>query len=208
MKLKLNVLKIIGVFSFLLLSVCSLSYASPAGWSVGIFEGAPLLTTDEGIEWLSPTATKGISFNSITTILSDENSSLYGFRLADNTQIASLFNAYGVAIATSSANFVPVQTFLNDFGFTGQATGYRFVQGISKTIGTEADRVFTPLVFESFSTSKGYAALTESQNTLDFSHIEIGSWLLRDATPVPVPSSIWLFIPGFLGLIGFKKRIC
>lgn len=208
MQLKKDFLLVFAMTLMVMIAFSATAYSAPAGWTVGDYLGSPLITTDNDIQWLSPTATQGISYNDIMTALNNPASPIYGFQLADNTQIGSLFNSYGIAIAYTVANLQPARDFLADFGTTAQETNSRYVQGIGSTIGTESDRVRAPLVSEVYSTGRGYASLTDSQMTMGYTIPEIGAWLYRSAPaqPVPLPGSVWFIIFGLLGLRVLNKK--
>ena len=216
---------------FLLLLLASSATASAAVLTSADHPtfGAGSITRDptQGLEWLTPNATVGLSFIETQALLASDPS-FAGFRVATLTELASLFadalitdiNVAGYGALYGTTANVPGVTLLQ--GLTGvtysiQTSG----QSLTETAGFVGDP-FTS-TFNGFqSVYIGNTALRPNVNTnlgvIDFAsayttwgeatvgthYIGVGTWLV---TAVPEPSQWALLLGGLVIMAAVRVRV-
>ena len=166
--------------------------ATPAGWTVSWYHGNPLFTTDTGMQWLSPVASAGLSYNQMTAYLADEASIYYGFRRGSSEEVYSLLTAYGFTNVpcypdrTQSDFDAAVNDLFPDFGIT-----YCVHEGI--TLGLMGWIDFPNFIYaEAHDIAPKYTpfAFTHIREDIDpdpdMQSSSRGTWLIRE-TPNQAP---------------------
>ena len=170
------------------------------------------ITTDDrtGLEWLDLTDTVGMSYDQVTAQMID-GGSLAGWSYATSSQIASFFDSAGgngIYTGWSTANNGVVDRIAALWGFTNPTPGTDHARFLQAKVNTEGRHVYGWLS----------DTIATSESTLsDYMILEYGDWpddqyqafqasaLVRTSV-VPLPSAVWLFGSGLLGLIGVARR--
>ena len=178
------------------------------GWND---DGDNLITrdTETGLDWLDLSVTAGETYSKGETLYP-------GWRFATSSEIGNifeiLFQGYypnNTSLYTSS-NYPTYPDQLSDifvfqaiFGITATSGErnythcfYKDEAGVIRLIGAYADPAgLSHAVF-----GPGYLG------SYDGTHTTVGIYLVRTTSVVPIPSAVWLFSSGLLGLIGFTRR--
>lgn len=185
---------------------------SPPASALLIDQGDITLDDGSGLEWLDITLTQGQSVNSLLNGFGGYIDS--GFRYATSIEVTELFTNAGIPRIDGTAppaNWQPVIQLQNLLGYTRPVPG-----GISYTEGyhglneTGPGEVLIGLLASRVTYSQGaYAIPIQRRTTWDVADFEVGSFLVRptsfqNSSTVPEPSSLTMFILGFLGI--FSKR--
>ncbi len=193
--------------------------ALPVGWSQFALNGHQVVQDSNGNQWLSPTATFGLSLDdsaSSTWVLNE------GFGTVSSSLFATLLTSYGLPTATTvtpyvSANFsfdygILAKNFILDFGstytegpnnFTSSGTRGSLEPSSSSNIGAG----WVDLLVNNGTNFGGVLFEQDLGVPTTYSDAFSGVWLYKAAnpgTPVPVPAGILLFVPGLLYL--FRSR--
>ena len=190
------------------------------------FFGVDSLTIDTStnLAWLDLSITEGISFNEISGELGI-GGIYYGYRYASPDEVFFLFveaqipdiNSVGDFGIGTVANATPALALIELMGPTSQTH-----QGVtlSEINGFSSQHVFMNgfdliqmpyvRVREGVTTQEGLQSFGEAFTTGTWifpsnPYEGVGSWLVK-STVVPIPSAVWLFGSGLIGLVGFARR--
>lgn len=156
-----------------------------------------------GLEWLDLTETLGLSYNqSKQTYFVTQ----LGFRHANESELASLYTAAGVLVLHGGApeNYQGVELLLNLVGCTGQCgTGGAFGEGWIDFDAFDPLKASNP--FYQRKPGGGFVVTVNSSMSKDNVYDYMGNFLVR-ATIIPIPSALWLFSSGLVGLVGISRR--
>lgn len=192
--------------------------------------------TTSGLEWLDLTVTRGLSVDTVNARRSLVGDDLYGWRYASSTQLDNLLWNWGLVTSSGGAwNGAPLYTptelntaltddvinTLGDVGYLYQlekGVTFDYVEAYSSH-GFLVDRFHTNYVYfasiNDFDFKKtGTSAWSGNDRVAlhELSHLSYaeignkGSFLIRDASVVPIPAAVWLFGSGLIGLIGVARR--
>ena len=173
--------------------------------------GDNLITHDtvSGLNWLDLTETNNLSLNAVGTMLADGE--LYdGFRVATQAEVVALWSNFGIDLSSSGPSSA-----------TGVDPGIPAAAAYLGNILHEYDPLYSYGTlgyidrFDEYHLSNAYhmGAYTNDEKSFyiqsqpgdRFSSYElIGTYLVYSV--VPVPSAIWLFGTGLIGLIGVARR--
>jgi len=158
------------------------------------------------VEWMHfSEAGFDASRSSLEAKFSDKNSELFGFRIANaNEAVKFAMAAFGVTPSTNNT----AQSFSNlNGGWFTSVMGDAYTANDNNIWVHEAD---TPgLLNFSYIAQNRYATDYVHNYTWRFSpyySADMTYLAVRDITAVPVPTAVWLFGSGLIGLIGFARR--
>jgi hypothetical protein len=165
-------------------------------------DGLLVLDDTTNIEWLSPVASRGITFNDIQTGAGGFLT-VHGFEHATLAAVSDLvadnFGGGATAFPGDAIAFTTAQNLFDMFGVVehvmcGTSSG---VVPCPRTFGLTADPIGVASHVFHGAIQLGAAGwiLTASLGDTNGSS-QVGHWLVRDAAPVPVPASIALVIMG------------
>jgi len=182
--------------------------------------GDNLITQDDvsGLEWLDLTVTTSRSYNDILSQL-EVGGEYEGWRYATSTEVGVFFDAFGGNNAyynggstQNNGLFDLVAPYWGDTycANAGCAVGDGFSNGIIADItanNTQAVANIKDLYTLSYYDTQDYVNTNLNTNTPDdYVNYTYGHALVRDISAVPVPSAVWLFGSGLVGLVGFARR--
>jgi len=200
------------LFQSILLTICFSTTAQAAlietDWMV-TNDAALTFDSVSGLEWLDITVTAGLSYNDVAAELG-VGGAYEGFSFASSQQVAGLFSAVGLGEIPNVPELLgggeQIQTLLGYWGVTWDlGTGERTEFLTSNTTGLLAGEHFTGRVFWLDIGDTGVTAEYLARGD-DYANITIGSALVRTVSPVPVPTAVWLFSSGLIGLISFSRK--
>jgi hypothetical protein len=120
------------VTNLLIFSVTT--FALPIGYQTAGSGTNVTITSDTGLQWLSPTATDGMSYNQILSDISTNGSSsiFHGYRRATEVDLMLLFSDYGLTTLEWTwvdndildIEHTELEDFMTDFGLTHVQTNY------------------------------------------------------------------------------------
>lgn len=170
--------------------------------------------TDSGLEWLDLTATANRNYNDISAKFGagDEFES---WRYASTTEVAGLWDAFGGdsnfynGLSTENNGvFASFASYLGDLKCNDPAQSCATGTGRSQILTGEAagSSIWKVSgIYDDGNPNKDFLRL----HTLTYSSAQkfkyTGSALVR-VSAVPVPSAVWLFGSGMLGLLGVARR--
>lgn len=165
-----------------------------------------------GLQWLSPTMSVGKSYDYITDQLSSSDSDYFGLRLATKGELRSLFSSYDMYEYDSYFGTPEIDEIYNDFG----TTRISFVSNggtFKKVYGLLAEDLdpFTSFyggISSGINASGEHLSMIGVDKTISrfIEHPSLGSWLVRDAAPVPEPTTALLFGAGLIGIVVYKRK--
>jgi len=163
--------------------------------------------TDAGLEWLDVPLTVNLSFDYVSSQFGS-GGQFEGWRYASNSEVITLLDHAG-----GDGNYV-AGSFGNGalVGFLAPKLGYtQTVNSASVVTAITGDYTSTPSFLRSYvqlgySTSQTYAILDNTDLADNQARNYSGSALVRAVSFVPVPSAVWLFGSGLIGLIGIARR--
>jgi hypothetical protein len=188
-------------------------------------DGAYAQDTASGLYWDNFAATAGLSYSQVQTDLS---TSLSGWQIASETQVAQLFTdsnlPTNVYESTSTSNIAAALAFTSAMGptITPQNTASQYVYGVAGYFGStfncgaESPTGSCAYVANVLLTSpsggsvtsgapysggsySGFLATTPGDQTY-------GTYLVRDTAPVPLPATGWLMLGGVVGLGALARQ--
>jgi len=164
-----------------------------------------------GLEWLDLTITANLSKNTVLDLLVNDTS-FYGWRYATGAEWTSLVSGAGVdpslfGTGYNSELYAPV---LNLMTFLG--TTYVTIGDNNATQGILADQYGLSSARRTYMEIRhdmGDVARVEPGWGIPVysAYSQIGSYLVREPTAVPLPSAVYLFISGMLMLFTRHKSI-
>ena len=197
---------IVGTVSIILMLV---SFNSNAG------DGVITRDTETGLEWLDVTRTAGMTYNEVNAWLAPGG--LYeDWRRASNEEALALWSAFSIDLspgAPSSAtgwnqNVVNIASYL---GNTSNHSDYpQMLLGVTNSTSTSGylyevgawirrDSLYADPVTT-------YVTLHSTLHDNNVRNDNVGTYLVREVSAVPIPAAIWLFGSGLIGLVGFARR--
>jgi len=204
---------------------------------------AVVINTLNGVdyEWLELTETIGLNRYQVEAIISDTNSSLYGYQYASRQQIEDLFLSYvpwdGInGVHDNSIEVNGISALINDFGSTGfysvlrnprtsvdsgdtltygQIADIRGLYGLTNECGADLSCAASIQLYIDSGVNTGTginqragwsaSSVNPGASRYDIAN-DIGSFLVREVSTVPVPAAFWLFGSGLIAIIGFARR--
>ena len=187
---------------------------------------AVVINTLNGVdyEWLELTETEGLSRTQVEAQLNDINSSLFGYEYASRALVKGLFFSYTTWDGIDGLHVSPdvvagTSQFVTDFGYVFSTPDRLYARGfyglIDECAIDSSCHGGIDIDIDSFGTaiagyqyaSFGWSDVSTNAPTWhkDDSTGRIGSFLVK-ASVVPIPSAVWLFGSGLIGLIGLARR--
>ncbi len=213
---------IIGVLftSFTCISFNTNAAIISADWQTA---GDNLITVDTGtgLRWLDLTETNATPFSTISSQL-EQGGLFEGFRYATVAEVINLWSKFGVDLSTGSDTSIDgpldpgIETASLFLGNNGpevvlSGSGGNVLPYLILGLAAPIDNVWTSVprlgaAYRSDPIRNFYEIDGEifiEQPMLDFSDAAYGSYLV---TTVPAPPAVWLFLSGFIGLLGISNR--
>jgi len=162
-------------------------------------EGAITQDTVAALEWLDIGFSYGLSRNYVNTQFGP-GGQFEGFRYATTEEAEGLLQAAGITLGEvqDEANFAAVAYLATLVGKSGSAGGYPEI-GAQTGSGT--------IVGADFYYANGIPTYrTGSFGGCGPSATWVSSWLVREATPVPIPGAVWLLGSGLVVLLGSRRK--
>ena len=195
---------------------CAFMLITTTSHAALIDNGGSTIDSDTGLEWLDLTATVGQGYNDI--IGGFGGYAAAGYVHATTSQLCTLWSNAGAGLpgCTSSTEKLT--------GSISQASADHITGLFGDT--TISNDIFSSLgIFDGGQIGSGFIGLgcieagergacslgpPFAERDLQWAYLtdssgNAGNWLVRDAV-VPIPSAVWLFGSGLLGLIGFARR--
>lgn len=176
------------------------SHASLVSMDDAVFgAGSVIWDTVAGLEWLDVSKTFGTSRNYVSGQLGG-GGAYTGWHYATGAEVEGLITEAGISLGsklTDPAVFTAVANFAALVDSSQTQSGY-------------------PEVLAQIGTGSKYGADFRYQNgnptytTGDLGGsagvgLQYSSWLVKEASPVPIPGAVWLLGSGLLGLIGIRR---
>jgi len=179
-----------------------------------------LITQDtaSGLEWLDLTVTAGMSFNDVSAQFGS-GGNYDGWRYATRAEVAGLWDSFGgdgVYTGWSSGNnglFDVVSSYVGDLYC--ESAGCTTGSGVSSWLTGDTNPQYSGLVYRAQSGDFLSNPLNSTQDNfdiesglyrMDIGTVSVGSALVREVSPVPVPAAVWLFGSGLISLVGFARH--
>ena len=198
--------------------------------------GDELIARDivSGLDWLSLTETHGLTYNYVISQLSPSGS-FEGFRIASSAEVVSMFNNFGIDLspegiigsntydsniydAGKSIGGYTTTTLFEDPDIVYSAYERYTVMGVTNDDSWEADNskemvgvlnrteiyrdpTLESNIFNFYEKPGGPGAFVP----VDSAYYDIGVYLVRESV-VPLPSAVWLFGSGLIGLLAVSRR--
>ncbi|MFK5894855.1 MAG: hypothetical protein QM504_16675 [Pseudomonadota bacterium] len=177
--------------------------------------GDGLITSDTeiGLEWLDLTETVNMSYDDISSQFGT-GGKFEGWRYASASEVINLWANFGLDLSgiqnTSYSGYdSKVIDAANILGRTYSSLGVPYaVEGITNTVidGYYYVTMGASLFNGSFNSKLTYLYGEQNGNLASHqSSVRMGSYLVR-TSPVPIPSTVWLFGSGLVSLIGIARR--
>lgn len=181
------------------------------------------LITDNGdytkvndLDWLDMSFTDGKSYNDVLSLISDGNA-LQGWRVASFIEVRDMYRAFGYTTTpddtsnghySSNPGYSDVLTYL---GITyGRDNSYGFTVGYVAELGNDYldESSWQRTVQAGFNgdISKGFWRGNSWGFDQETSDLRAGTYLTRNASPIPEPSTLVIFMLGLLSLRTHQKR--
>lgn len=188
-------------FGFSIAANASLISLDDAGF------GADSVTSDteSGLDWLDLNFSTGLSYNQL--IAETSGGGMFdGFRLAEISEIQTLFDAAGLpAIGSTTSDFGAVDALIDLIGSTSNQGSFLQSLGITATPGEGSGHLVTGL---DFFTSGGipFYVLTEGLTYANNTSFDtVGGWLVRDVAAVPEPGLPMLMFGGLMAIFVTRR---
>lgn len=200
--------------TLLAIFMCCIPLEIPAG-AATVDNGDFTTDTISGLDWLDLTLTTNRSYNNVASQLGD-GGDFDGWRYASVVEVEQLWTNAGIAYE-SNYTFFPegdpnVLPLMQKLGITkdfNPAGGSR-TQGFTSTVHPASPDRFGRVVhwtpWMNYWSDNEQTVSSNSGYDVETAFPEIGSWLVRDAVPVPTPAAVWLIMPALTLVIIFKCR--
>lgn len=178
--------------------------------------GDNLITRDtsSGLDWLDLTETNGISYDDILPQL-DSGGQFDGWRYATNDEVVALWSNFGINLSSSpaplqtnglNADMVNVVAIIGNIYPEWHPTDYPYgAVGYTGDLHTNGT-IYTMGSYYSSDINRTTYWTAGSTSTQSYDQsINLGSYLVQTSS-VPIPSTVWLFGSGLIGLIGLARR--
>jgi len=212
----MNFIFITGAIFLAIVSFSANSSPVSTDWKTA---GDGLITRDlvSGLDWLDLNETQGKSFNYVNSQFL--TGGLYeGWRYATETEVSDFWDAFGGDSSKYSGwsfenngLFDLIAPLWGDMNCAraGCAPG----EGYSSPMFIRPNDNNNQFISLMFDPANNERSLTEDFFDLlhqglgpDIEDMQVGSALVRTTPAIPIPSAIWLFCSGLIGLIGFARR--
>lgn len=221
-----TIVNVISILFFGITLYSSTAYTYPLGWSASALAGETIIVDDVGNQWLSPTATLGMSYNDAiaSTWVVD-----HGFQSVGASQFVGLLSAYGLPSMSVDVNgngFIDTpeynsgygliaKSFVLDFGHTYHATSPNW--GVTRTWGylsPDSDPTMAGIGLVGLLVTNGtnYGGVESGQRSIDatVSNDFFGTWLFNSATSsvntISEPGASMLIALGFVNMLWLRRR--
>lgn len=179
--------------------------------------GDNLITTDtvSGLDWLDLTETNDMSYNYVSGQLGS-GGQFEGFRYATPAEVVDLWANWSIDLSTIQSPIVGADpavitatSYLGNITCVTSCSPSTYgVLGMSE----EPDWGDWFILLGAYHNNGTELTQTDYISTIDnvfpgltWHHTDAGSYLVR-ASVVPIPSAVWLFGSGLIGLIGVARR--
>ena len=173
-------------------------------------------TTDDvsGLEWLDLSITKGKSINEVagqyptTTAIHPPAGSYSDFRFATSDEVQELYLNIGIElIHRQEIDPILVYTAFDYLGLTVEYRDrYTILHQVGQVIMDEGLTHSMGVRIDTLRLDNPEALVDTTPRDFDYKNNGIGVFLVRGAHVVPIPSAVWLFGSGLIGLVGFARR--
>ena len=174
-----------------------------------IDNGSYTTDTVSSLDWIDLSITDTNPYNLAPSLNS-------GWRHATNNEVANLFgilfdgyydtegngSSY-IANGAYADQTTDVSNFISLFGSTYEATDQSLILSIGMYL--DENNVLRAMGVNTSSYVFGIDLNSDMSPYLDTSHQNVGVFMVRTSV-VPVPSAVWLFGSGLIGLAGFGRR--
>ena len=178
--------------------------------------GDKLITRDttSGLDWLDLTETNNMTYDFVSSQL-DKGGVFEGFRYATNPEVITLWANFHVNLSSGAIsanaivdhNVLVASAYLGNIihdgvlGYTSRNQSLHSYFRLGAYIYYAPNPATTTTTY--YDTGTGYNPFLFSTSSTSSSYT--GSYLVQ-ASVIPVPSAIWLFGSGLIGLIGVARR--
>ncbi|OAI21312.1 hypothetical protein A1359_19395 [Methylomonas lenta] len=181
---------------------------------LGSGDGLLTYDSDTKLSWLDLTATVGQSYNQIMAGFGGYTSN-QGFRYATENEVAELFSDAGVSQTSwvwgywnyNNPGYVANSTLVSLLGITYPFDGlstYSIGLTGSNTFGTQDSHDYAMVGYNNHADYIASLAIGTLENSTNSSNV--GSFLVKDVSNVPIPGAAWLFGSVLVGLVSFSRR--
>jgi hypothetical protein len=162
-----------------------------------------------GAYWLSPTLTQTLTYNQVVAELKDPDSHFYGYGIASLSQVNDLVASFGITVYSHSYDGIvgtPDELFDN-FGYTAKYKPYANLKGYILEDFDALNSYYVRAYDSLDGTNYGYQHWDDFYTDKeDYFYGTIGTWLVKDASVVPLPGAVWLLGSGLVGLAGGLRK--
>lgn len=203
------------------LTLITLAFSLTANAAL-IDNGVYTSDTASGLDWLDLTETRGLSYFDVVSNI-ENGGSFSGWRYATIEELSAVTQQFGLddiifSSVTSelSASINLMNSYFGDL-FYGLDAGnpsnlsgsYGMVAGPTENIGCCGSQWWQPGALvkkDILSDQINVEVLGLGSYVKADGFNEVGSYLVRDASAVPVPAALWLFSSALIGLIEINRK--
>ncbi len=181
-------------------------------------DGLILRDSNTNLEWLNLTQTLNLSVNDImgqwfgNINILPLAGTFSEFRYASKVEVGQLYTDFGIVTLDNTdiaANWIGANVAFQALGLTGSNNyGVKLQEGLS--IDSPGVANAPEIVADIYAkTARAFVFPTPTLNNLydfDGKRATMGSYLVRDVSTVPIPTSFWIFSSGLVGLFGFMRK--
>ena len=177
-------------------------------------DGLITMDTNSTLEWLDLSLTSGMPFaNALSAYSAD------GWRYAEQNEIFAMFDSNFTNINDNGSTVADPGTttydeavhMVNMFGLTPSAPSevsfgwYEDADDFLRLSGVWlANGGAVAVIYRDF--NNNYDEIPAAPTPRDDGYPDVGTYLVRGVSPIPIPAAIWLFGTALIGFVGFCKR--